>query len=42
MNNWENRPQEIAYLLNPAFCGRLIYTVVRQYNLTSKHRFPFL
>ena len=41
MNNWENRPQEIAFLLNPAFCGRIIYTVVRQYNLSSKQSFPF-
>lgn len=41
MNNCENRPQEIAYLLNPAFCGRLIYTVVRQYNLISNQSFLF-
>lgn len=29
MKNWLERPQEVANLLNPAFCGRLIYDCVR-------------
>lgn len=41
MNNWSHRSKEIAYLLNPAFCGRLIYTTVKQYNLKSEKSMPF-
>lgn len=29
MKNWHERPQEVANLLNPAFCARLIYECVR-------------
>jgi len=25
MRRWEERPIEVANLLNPAFCGRLLY-----------------
>lgn len=41
MNSWENRAKETAYLLNPAFCGRLIYTTVRKYNMFSNRALPF-
>ncbi|KOP70272.1 hypothetical protein AMS59_20845 [Lysinibacillus sp. FJAT-14745] len=29
MNSWENRPVEIANLINPAFCGFLIYEFIK-------------
>lgn len=41
MNNWSHRSKEIAYLLNPAFCGRLIYATIKQYNITSNKAMPF-
>lgn len=41
MNNWSYRSKEIAYLLNPAFCGRLIYATIKQYNITSNKAMPF-
>lgn len=41
MNSWENRSKEIAFLLNPAFCGRLIYTTIRQFNEVSNRALPF-
>lgn len=25
MVSWQERPSEVSYLLNPAFCGRIIY-----------------
>ena len=28
MKTWEQRPQEVANLLNPAFCGRVIYQCI--------------
>lgn len=41
MNNWSHRSKEIAYLLNPAFCGRIIYTTIKQYNSDTKKSMPF-
>jgi len=41
VNNWSHRSKEIAYLLNPAFCGRLIYATIKQYNITSNKAMPF-
>lgn len=41
MNNWENRSKEIAFLLNPAFCGRLIYGTIRKFNEVSNRALPF-
>ena len=41
MNSWNKRSKEVAYLLNPAFCGRLIYTVIKQFNTVSNRAFPF-
>jgi hypothetical protein len=40
-NSWNDRSKETAYLLNPAFCGRLIYTAIRKYNLVSQQALPF-
>lgn len=41
MNSWSQRTREVAYLLNPAFCGRLLYTTIREYERKAKHSFPF-
>lgn len=41
MKNWDNRATEIAYLLNPAFCGRIIYHVIKTYQQESKRPMPF-
>ena len=41
MKNWENRATEIAYLLNPAFCGRIIYHAIKSYQQESKRPMPF-
>lgn len=41
MKNWENRATEIAYLLNPAFCGRIIYHAINTYQQESKRPMPF-
>lgn len=36
INNWENRPSEIRALLNPAFCGLLIYVAIAEYKKINK------
>lgn len=41
MKNWNMRTHEVAFLLNPAFCGRVLYSTIRTYNKTSKRAFPF-
>ena len=41
MKKWSERSREIAYLLNPAFCGRLLYSAIRAYNLEAKRALPF-
>nr|WP_312579755.1 three component ABC system middle component [Sedimentibacter sp.] len=41
MKNWDNRATEIAYLLNPAFCGRIIYHAIKTYQQESKRPMPF-
>ena len=41
MQEWKMRTREIAYLLNPAFCGRILYTTIRAYNEKSHRAFPF-
>ena len=28
MNSWNKRTREVAYLLNPAFCGRMLYSAI--------------
>lgn len=46
MKDWENRPPEIASLLNPAFCGLLIaislVTYTRKINEGAPFAFPFV
>jgi len=41
LKKWNERSNEVAYLLNPAFCGRLLYGAIRTYNLETKRAFPF-
>lgn len=41
MRSWDNRSREVAYLLNPAFCGRILYSTIKTYNEVSKRAFPF-
>ena len=35
------RTHEVAYLLNPAFCGRILYSSIKTYNKISNKSFPF-
>ena len=41
MRAWEDRPDEVKNLLNPAFCGRIIYSTVSEYQKSTKRDFPF-
>lgn len=36
MRVWDYRPDEVKYLLNPAFCGRVIYGTVSEYQRITK------
>jgi hypothetical protein len=36
MKKWEDRPEEVANLLNPAFCGRLIYSAVKTHQADNE------
>lgn len=35
------RTHEIAFLLNPAFCGRVLYSTIKTYNKKTSRAFPF-
>ena len=37
---WSKRPSEVRYLLNPAFCGRIIYSAILKYYKCSEQSFP--
>lgn len=41
MRPWEERAKEIAYLFNPAFCGRLLYSFIKEYNKVTEEGVPF-
>ena len=42
MRSWEDRSKEIAFLLNPAYCGKILYATIQRYNEVSKNGdFPF-
>lgn len=41
MKNWNMRTQEVAFLLNPAFCGRILYTTIKTYKDRINRSFPF-
>ncbi|MEG0835734.1 MAG: three component ABC system middle component [Christensenellaceae bacterium] len=42
MRQWNNRSPEVAYLLNPAFCARVIYGVIFSYQKESQRKFPLV
>ena len=41
MRAWDSRPDEVKHLLNPAFCGRVIYGTVSEYQKVTRRDFPF-
>lgn len=41
MKKWNERTQEVAFLLNPAFCGRLLYTTIKAYIENAQQALPF-
>lgn len=41
MKSWNIRAHEVAYLLNPAFCGRILYTTIKTYGEKTNRAFPF-
>jgi hypothetical protein len=41
MRRWEDRPQEVAHLLNPAFCGQVIYECAVSYAAQSERGMPY-
>ncbi len=42
VNKWDMRTHEVAYLLNPAFCGRILYSTIKKtYNEILNRAFPF-
>ena len=41
MMHWEERPIEIANLLNPAFCGEILRRCIKSYQKTNSQNFPF-
>ncbi len=41
LRSWEQRPEITAHLLNPAFCGRVLYEAFKGYKSESKGNFPF-
>lgn len=41
MKMWSDRAREVAYLLNPAFCGRILYGTIKIYAETTKRGLPF-
>lgn len=41
MRAWNYRSDEVKNLLNPAFCGRVIYGTISEYQKSTKRDFPF-
>lgn len=42
MRTWKYRAKEITYLLNPAYCGKIIYSSIKRYNeITQNKKFSF-
>jgi len=39
---WKDRPEEIANLLNPAFCGEILRRAIQSYCKQKQARFPFI
>lgn len=41
MRRWNERAQEIAFLLNPAFCSRILYSSIKAYSENAHRALPF-
>jgi hypothetical protein len=41
MDSWDNRPKEIAYLLNPSFCGEILYHTIKEYAVKTSNPLPY-
>lgn len=41
MREWRERPAEIQNLYNPAFCGRILYSMVVEYQKKTNRALPF-
>ena len=41
MKIWDMRTREVAFLLNPAFCGRVLYSTIKTYTEKTGRAFPF-
>lgn len=42
MKQWSDRPREVAYNFNPAFCGEIIFYALEEYQKEKKDGFPVL
>lgn len=41
MREWNRRTEEVRNLMNPAFCGRILYATIAEYQLKTQRNFPF-
>ena len=41
VRSWSKRSLEVAFLFNPAFCGRILYSTVKAYKEITQKSFPF-
>lgn len=41
MKEWNQRPEEVQYLFNPAFCGRILYAMIAEYQKKANRALPF-
>lgn len=41
VKSWNLRTHEVAYLLNPAFCGRMLYATIKTYSEKTNRALPF-
>jgi len=41
MNGWNQRPDEIAYLYNPAYVGRMLHSLISSYKTIKPKGIPF-
>ncbi len=41
MRKWSERTEEVRNLMNPAFCGRILFSAVAEYKRKTKHALPF-
>jgi hypothetical protein len=41
VKSWEERPIEVAHLLNPAFCGEVLRCSIQKYNEFAPQTFPY-